>query len=357
MNEDPDLAPPRVPRRLRTGDTALDEKLRAVLDHLHPTRDRDVLADILVSAAGLLGDKADRLDLKITSAALQEMREAFRAFAPYRNVPKVTIFGSARTAPHDPNYAQARLLAERMAAAEWMVVTGAGPGIMAAGLEGAGRKWSFGVNIRLPHEQGANEFILGDEKLVEMKYFFTRKLMLMKESSGFVSLPGGFGTLDETFELLTLIQTGKAQPAPIVLLDEPGGSYWKGLVRFLVEHVLPHRLVDEADLDLFTLTDDVDLAVAHLVRFRRNFHSIRWLGRELIVRMRHAPTDGELAELESRFGSLARDGSVHRAEPSAAERSDDDGLDLARLRLAYDGFQAGRLNLLIEALNSLPSLD
>src|SRR3990170_1641183 len=150
------------------------------------------------------------------------MREAFSVFAPYRHIPKVTMFGSARTLPEDPLYAQARDLAAALAARDWMVVTGAGPGIMAAGLEGAGRDHAFGINIRLPFEQGANEFIAADPKLVEMKYFFTRKLMLMKESDGFIVLPGGFGTLDETFELLTLIQTGKAEPSPIVLLEVPG---------------------------------------------------------------------------------------------------------------------------------------
>src|SRR5947208_5305140 len=157
-----------------------------------------------------------------------------------------------------------------------MVVTGAGPGIMAAGLEGAGRRNSFGVNIRLPFEQGANPFIAGDEKLISMKYFFTRKLMLMKESTGFVSLPGGFGTLDETMELLTLVQTGKAAPAPIVLLDEPGGTFWSDFVQFLGEDVAPRGLIDEEDLDLITATDDADAAVDELLTFVRDY---RWLRR------------------------------------------------------------------------------
>src|SRR4051794_16285674 len=191
-------------RRRRALDPALSADIDRLIDEAGAVANRDVLRDVFISAVDHAGDSADRLDLKITSAALKEMRDAFRAFAPYKHVPKVTIFGSARTQPDDPSYIQAVDLARELARRGWMVVTGAGPGIMAAGFEGAGRAMSFGVNIRLPHEQDANPLILGDEKLVSMKYFFTRKLMLMKESLGFASLPGGFGTLDETLELLTL---------------------------------------------------------------------------------------------------------------------------------------------------------
>jgi uncharacterized protein (TIGR00730 family) len=349
---------PPAPRsaRSRTGNADLDRLVDSVLDEVAPARDRDVLSDILVSAVGLAGDGADRLDLKITSAALREMRAAFRAFAPYKDTPKVTIFGSARTGPTDPSYGQAKDLASLLAEHGWMVVTGAGPGIMAAGMEGAGREHSFGVNIRLPHEQGANEFIRGDDKLVSMKYFFTRKLMLMKESTGFVSLPGGFGTLDETFELLTLLQTGKAEPAPIVLLDRPGGSFWQAFVRFVNDEVGPRGLVDDDDLDLVLVTDDVAAACEELLGFTRNYRSIRWVGKDLVVRMVHGPTDAELAELQETFGSLSLDGRVRRAEPSSAELADGDAVDLARLVLRYDGFQAGKLRRLINALNALPSL-
>ncbi|MGI9119014.1 MAG: TIGR00730 family Rossman fold protein, partial [Acidimicrobiales bacterium] len=222
-------------RANRTGDDAQDQRLVELLDAAGATADRDQLFEILASAVLLAGDGAHRLDLKITNAALKEMRAAFHMFAPYRDVPKVTIFGSARTRPEDPLYAQTHDLAAALAERGWMVVTGAGPGIMAAGMEGAGREHAIGVLIRLPFEGGANPFIVGDEKLIEMKYFFTRKLMLIKESAAFVALPGGFGTLDETFELLTLVQTGKAEPVPIVLLDTPGGSYWQAWQRF-VEH-------------------------------------------------------------------------------------------------------------------------
>jgi uncharacterized protein (TIGR00730 family) len=348
---------PRRAPALGTGDPDLDQELQGILDRVGADTDRDVLFEILVSATLLAGDRADRLDLKITSAALKEMRAAFRAFAPYQSVPKVTIFGSARTLPDDPSYTQARELAHRLAADGWMVVTGAGPGIMAAGLEGAGRASAFGVNIRLPHEQGANAFIAGDEKLISMKYFFTRKLMLMKESKGFVSLPGGFGTIDETFELLTLLQTGKAEPAPIVLLDEPGGTFWDGLLRFLKDDVAPRHYVDVEDFDLFLVTDSVEAAASELTTFTRNYHSIRWVGDRLVVRMRRGPTDDELADLVEEFGSLATDGRIVRTDALPVEVSGHDHVELDRIVLRYNGFEPGRLRCLINTLNALPSLD
>ena len=343
-------------RRPTTGDEALDAKLTELLDEAGATANRDLLFEILKSAVGIAGDGVDRLDAKITNAALKEMRAAFRAFAPYHDVPKVTIFGSARTLPEDPSYVHARELAERLASEGWMVVTGAGPGIMAAGLEGAGREHAFGVSIQLPFETSANAFIAGDQKLISMRYFFTRKLMLMKESSGFVSLPGGFGTLDETFELLTLIQTGKADPAPIVLLDEPGGAFWKGFDRFVREEVASRHLVDEDDLDLYLLTDDVDVAANEVLTFTRSYHSLRWVGDRLVLRLRHAPTDDELADLHARFGPIATDGRIERTAPLSPEVKDNDEVDLPRLVLRYNGFAAGELRRLINALNTLPSV-
>ena len=190
---------------------------------------------------GLITDDPDTLDLKIASAAITEMRDAFAMFAPYKGVPKVSIFGSARTEPDDPLYDQTRRVAKQLADAGWMVVTGAGPGIMEAGMEGAGVERSIGVSIRLPFETGANSIIADDDKHVSMKYFFTRKLMLVKESAAFICLPGGFGTLDETFELLTLTQTGKGIPVPIVFLDTPGDPYWEQVHDFVSDHLVHTR--------------------------------------------------------------------------------------------------------------------
>jgi uncharacterized protein (TIGR00730 family) len=341
--------------RYRTGDEELDRELLSVLDRLGVEDDRDQLFEIMVSAVLLAQDGADRLDLKITNAALKEMRRAFRAFAPYHDLPKITIFGSARTAPTDPLYEQTRELAATMADRGWMVVTGAGPGIMAAGLEGAGREWSFGVSIRLPVEESANEFIAGDDKLVSMKYFFTRKLELIKESRGFMILPGGFGTLDEAFELLTLQQTGKSVPAPIVFLETPGGTYWHHWRSFLAEEVAPRGLIDEEDLDFFLVTDDARAAADEIVGFYRNYHSIRWVGRTLVVRLRAEPTDEELARLREEFTDLVVEGTIDKVEPLPPEVQDDDDLDLPRLAFVFDVHRYGRLRALINALNALPS--
>ncbi len=304
----------------------------------------------------LAADDTDRLDLKIANAALKEMRHAFRLFAPYQGIRKVTMFGSARTLPDDPLYAQARSFAAAIAAEGWMVVTGAGPGIMAAGLEGAGRKMSFGINIRLPFEQDPSPFIGGDAKLIEMKYFFTRKLALMKESSGFIVLPGGFGTLDECLELLTLIQTGKAAPAPIVCLEVPGGTSWHTWQRFMTDQVLAAGLVSADDMHLMSITDNVPAAVDELTTFYRNYSSLRYVGDLLVLRLTYPPTPAELETLSEQFADICIEGGIEATPPLPPEVADDDELDLARVVLQFDRRQHGRLRELIDALNRLSSV-
>ena len=328
------------------------DKIDELLELAGAARNRDLLVDILRTAVGLAGDDVDRLDLKITASALREMRTAFAMFRPYHDTAKVTIFGSARTRPDDPLYDQTRRLAADFAAAGWMVVTGAGPGIMAAGIEGAGRENSFGITIRLPFEEAANEFIQGDDKLVAMKYFFTRKLMLVKESAGFVALPGGFGTQDETFELFTLQQTGKSVPAPVVLLDTPGGTYWHSWLEFVTDELVANGLVSPGDLDLFLITDDVDAACQEITGFYRNYHSIRWSGDRLVVRMRQAPTDEQLAALNEKHGHLLLHGEIEVAEPTPAERSGNDHLELARLAMTYDKYRQSSIHGIIRDVNA-----
>jgi len=333
----------------------VDDVVQQLLEASGATANRDVLRDILRTAAGLAGDDADRLDLKITAAALKEMRAAFAMFEPLKGHPKVTIFGSARTSPTDPLYAQARQLAERLAHVGWFVITGAGPGIMQAGAEGAGPERAIGISIRLPFEEQPSDLLAGGDRVVAMKYFFTRKLMLIKESNAFVCLPGGFGTQDETFELLTLLQTGKATPAPVVLLDVPGGTYWTRWVAYLDAELVGKGLVSPDDHDLFHATDDVEAAVESIQRFWRSYHSIRWVGDRLVIRLRHRPTPQEMAGLNQRFRDLLLQGDIELSEPLAAEVADRDELDLARLVMRYDARRAGRLRSLIDALNDLPS--
>ncbi len=234
-----------------------------------------------------------------------------------------------------------------------MTVTGAGPGIMTAGMEGAGRANAFGVNIRLPFEQGANAFIAQDPKLVEMKYFFTRKLMLIKESDGYVVLPGGFGTLDEAFELLTLLQTGKAEPAPVVLLDVEGGTYWEAWERFVVEQVDAGGYVTPGDECLWLRTDSVDVAAQELLGFYANYHSLRWVGRDLILRVQRLPNEQQLRDLNVEFDDMLQEGTIRIGETSRSERADNDVVDLGRLALRFDKFSYHRLREFINALNKL----
>ncbi|MEM1332814.1 MAG: TIGR00730 family Rossman fold protein [Actinomycetota bacterium] len=311
------------------------------------------MAEQLVSEAlGLVTDEPDTLDLKIATAALTEMRAAFKVFAPFKDERKVSIFGSARTEPDDPLYDQARRLAASLAERGWMTVTGAGPGIMQAGMEGAGRDRSIGVSIRLPFESGANSIIAGDEKHIAMRYFFTRKLMLIKESQAFVCMPGGFGTLDETFELLTLMQTGKGLPVPVVLLDAPGDPYWESIDELVQSQLAARGLVSADDRGLYTITDSCDTACAVIEGFYANYHSIRFVGDRLVMRLRQAPADQQLAELNDRFAHLLASGSIVRAEPTRVERRDDDHVDLERIAFDFTKHGYGDLIALIGEVNA-----
>ena len=330
-------------------------RLNDLLDSLDVRSNRDQLVDIFETVVRMATSGTDRLDLKITNAALKEMAEAFAMFAPYKSERKVTMFGSARTLPTDPLYAQARDLAAALARHGWSTVTGAGPGIMAAGLEGAGADKAFGINIRLPFEQGANDFIKDNPKLVSMKYFFTRKLMLIKESFAYVVLPGGYGTLDEAFELLTLLQTGKAEPAPVVLLEVPGYQYWRAWERFVAEEVASRGLISAGDESLYLIADTVEDAAAEILNFYRNFHSLRWVGDTLVLRLETRPTEDEVAALSDRFAD-AMTGRIRILDgPLPAERRSDDFPDLPRVSLRFDRMSYSRLRQLIDALNRLPS--
>ena len=337
--------------RYRTGDRALDEMVAALVDRSAGDRDPDLIFELIVSAVRLARDHADRGDLKMANAALKEMRYSFHVFEPYRAQRKVAMFGSARTQPDDPLYDQARRLAAAVAAHDWMVITGAGPGIMEAGIEGAGPDRAFGVSIRLPFEAVTSQLVADDPKLVNFRYFFTRKVTFVKEADAFVLLPGGFGTLDEAFELLTLVQTGKAQPGPIVLLDTPGGTYWERWLAFVREELLENRYVSEHDLGLLSVTDDVDVAVRHVMDYFRNYRSQRFVDGRLVLRFGHAPDDETLAALSDEFADIVRRGRLERAEATPAERADHDDVDAERVAFWFDRRGWSRLRELIERLN------
>jgi uncharacterized protein (TIGR00730 family) len=330
----------------------IDAAIKAIIDEAGIAYNKGLITSILETGVALGTDDTTRLDLKITSAAISEMREAFALFRPYADRPKVTVFGSARTMVDTTLYQHTRNLAAALAQRGWMIVTGAGPGIMQAAAEGAGPEMSLGVSIQLPFEEKPSD-AAAESPRVEMKYFFTRKLMLVKESRGFVCMPGGFGTMDEMFELLTLQQTGKAEPQPIVLLDEPGGKFWAKLAEYVEKTMVPAGVISPDDLERVLITDSVDHAVEEILGFWRNYHSLRWVGDRLILRMQVAPSDSELEELNERFGGVVSNGPISRTQPHEHEVRGNDHLDLPRLVLTPEQRHIGSLHHLIRAINAI----
>ncbi len=338
------------------GDEALDRRIRDLARDAaggRPHDDTDLVAEMIVSALKLARDDADRGDLKLINNALKELRYSFRVFSHYRGTRKVTIFGSARTPPEDPNYQLAADFARHMVETQgWMVVTGAGPGIMEAGSMGAGREYGFGVNIRLPFEDAANPYI-HESRLINFKYFFTRKLLFMKESHAFALFPGGFGTLDEAFELLTLIQTGKSDMHPIVLIEAPGTGYWERWLDFVADGPLKHGMILPEDLGLLLYTNSLDEAAQEVLTFYANYHSQRFVRGHLVLRLQQAPTAGQLEEINQSFTDILVDGEIEAIDATPEEIEDRDHLELARLRLHFNRRSLGRLRALIDHLNSL----
>ena len=329
----------------------LEALVASYVDDL-PQADAKLAREIVLTALKLSREQVSRLDRKIVNTALKEMRHAFRVFAPYKGIRKVTIFGSARTEKGDPEYIVTRDFSRAMAEREWMVITGAGPGIMEAGHEGAGDKLSFGVNIRLPFEAKPNPVIANDSKLINFKYFFTRKLTFMKEADAFVLVPGGFGTMDEAFELLTLVQTGKSDLHPIVLLDPPGGTYWEKFDEYLRSELLTRGYVGEDDLALYRRVDDVDEAVQEIDQFYRVYHSQRMVGNRLILRLNLMPDEETLHRLSEEFTDILH-GPIEPTKATSSEMRDKDVPDLPRIALPFDRHHVGRLRTLIDRLNEL----
>lgn len=314
---------------------------------------QDAVTDIIENALKLLVDVQDTGDVRVIQTAVRELRYAYRLFAPYANKRKATIFGSARTLPSKLEYQQAVEFGRKIVQAGWMVITGAGPGIMQAGHEGAGAENSFGANIRLPWEQGANPVIAQDKKLVTFKYFFTRKLTFIRHSDAIVLFPGGFGTMDEGYEAITLMQTGKSQLMPLVLVDIPGGTYWKTWDRQVREHLLRDQLISPEDLNLYRITDNADEAVKLITRFYRNFHSTRFVKDLFVIRLKHAPTDTALEALNEDFADLIIGAPIKRIEPTPEEREDHDELGLQRIAFGFNRRDYGRLRQLVDVLNGL----
>lgn len=312
----------------------------------------DLVDRIKESADKLAKDGSSRGDLKLLSRAIRELRYGFKVFAPYRHRRKVTIFGSARTPEDAPSYAQAVQFGRAMAENDWLVITGAASGIMEAGHRGAGREHSMGLNIMLPFEQDANPIIVGDHKLVNTKYFFTRKVMFVKECDAVVCLPGGFGTLDEALEVLTLLQTGKRDMVPIVFLDAPGADYWSAFNDFIIDRLLRDGMISPQDLSLYKLTDDCQTAIDEVLNFYSNYHSMRYVRNNLVVRLQQRLDATLVADLNEHFADILNSGEFHQSDALPAEMSEEDIVHLPRLVFSFDRRSHGRLRQLINCVNA-----
>ncbi|MGA2660841.1 MAG: LOG family protein [Verrucomicrobiota bacterium] len=334
-------------------DAELKRRIQELIDYKGGGFNPEDVADIIENALKLLADVKDSGDVRVIRTAVRELRYAFRLFAPYGQVRKVTIFGSARTLPSRLEYQQAVEFGGKIAQAGFMVITGAGGGIMQAGHEGAGLERSFGANIRLPWEQAVNPVIREDKKLVTFKYFFTRKLIFIRHSDAIALFPGGFGTMDEGYEALTLMQTGKSQLMPLVLIDRPGGTYWKTWDKHVREQLLRDLLISPDDLNLYQITDDTDQAVKLITRFYRNFHSSRFVKDLFVIRLKHPPTDTALQALNEDFADIIIGPEIKRLEAAPEEIADGEFVDLPRIGFGFNRRDYGRLRQLIDALNGL----
>lgn len=328
-------------------------QLQILLDSSEDDPQTNLMKEILANVLKLHDAQLELLDLKIINRTLKELRHAFGVFHDYRDRPKISIFGSARTLPSDPVYQLASRFARRVVQEGYMVITGGADGIMRAGQEGAGRENSFGVNIMLPFEQGANPTIADDPKLITFKYFFTRKLIFQKEADAIALFPGGFGTHDEGFEVLTLAQTGKSDPKPIVCLQTPDCQYWDHWRAFFKEDLLSRGLINQEDLSLFRIVDSEEAAVQEILTFYRRYHSLRFVGRQLAMRLKTPITQAQLVQINERFTDILHDGSFTLRDALPEELDEPALRDLPRLVFAFNRRSAGRLRQLIDHLNHL----
>jgi hypothetical protein len=334
------------------GIESLQTDLAALIDQLPSLEHGKWIQRALSLLVQLTKEEIDRLDWKILTACVQDMERAFQVFYPYRHVRKVTIFGSARIEPNSPEYELAAEFARYLTQQGFMVITGAGGGIMEAGNKGAGAENSFGLNIQLPFEQGANPFIEGDPKLIDFKYFFTRKLFFLRESDAIALFPGGFGTQDEAFECLTLCQTGRSGPVPLVLIDRAGGTYWQEWDAYIRKHLIQRGLVSPEDSSLYTITDNLDVAYEAINSFYRVYHSSRYVGDRLIVRLKSELSDADVEELNANFSDILVKGRIEKSRV-LPEETPDETTELPRLVFYFNRRDSGRLYQMIATISQM----
>ncbi|MEG4302288.1 LOG family protein [Microcoleus sp. D3_18a_C4] len=334
------------------GFESLQAEVMDLLDRLPMLKHSEWIERSLSTIVQMAREDLDRLDLKIIAASLRDMESAFEMFYPYRHVRKIVIFGSARVSPQSAEYLMARDFARAMAQQGFMVITGGGGGIMQAGNEGATAERSFGLNIQLPFEQSSNPFIAGDPKLLNFKYFFTRKLFFLRESDALALFPGGFGTLDEAFECLTLTQTGKFGPAPLVLIDRPGGDYWHDWNYFVQKQLRGRGLISADDRSLYTITDDVNVACEAIGSFYLVYHSCRYVREKLVIRLKTELSEENVDLLNTDFSDIVVTGKIEKSQALPPEIGDAT-FDLPRLTLHFNQRDLGRLYQLIAAINQM----
>ncbi len=339
-----------LPEDQRSFHHAHDNDVQPEEEHRPPGIEQYV-QQIKETADKLLRDHASRGDVKLLATALRELRYSFKVFSAYRNRRKVTVFGSARLPQDHPACRQAAEFGRRMAEAGYMVITGAAQGIMEAGHVGAGREASIGINILLPFEQEANPVIAGDSKLMHLKYFFTRKLLFVKESDAIALFPGGFGTQDEGFEVLTLIQTGKSHLFPVILVESPGDDYWQRWLSFVNDVLVARKLIAPFDLALFKMTSSVEEAVEEVLTFYRVYHSMRYVRGDLVLRLQRKLSEACLAKVRAEFKDILKGGTFEQTGALPAEASEPQLAELPRIKFRFDRHKLGRLRMLIDMIN------
>jgi uncharacterized protein (TIGR00730 family) len=330
-------------------DEAIDRLIELVGDVHYP----EIVREMILAALKAGQEEKLRGNLRLISSTMKEMRFTGKIFGPYSDVRKVTVFGSARTKPDEPVYEMARLFGQRLAETGYMVITGAGPGIMSAVNHGAGPEHSFGVNIRLPFEQEPNPVLIGNPRLITYKYFFNRKVAFVKEADAIALFPGGFGTLDEAMETLTLIQTGKRDPLPLVLIDEPGGTYWSRWLKFFREELLSEGYIEESDFNLFERVDSIDTAIDRINRFYRRYHSVRYVGQKLVIRLISSIDPQSVKKLNKDFADiLDQGGKIYLSDALPEEADEPEVMNLPRLIVDFNFKDYGRLRNFIYEINS-----
>ena len=335
----------------KMGNNSLTADVTELLKSLPELKYEKWISRSLESIVKMSSTEVERLDWKILSSCLYDLERGFATFYPYRHVRKITIFGSSRTPENTAEYNMAKDFARMIAKQGFMVMTGAGGGIMRAGNEGAGMENSFGLNIQLPFEQKSNPFMEGN-KLINFKYFFTRKLFFLKESDALVLFPGGFGTLDEAFESLTLTQTGKYGPAPLILIDKPGGDYWQDWNGFIEKQLLGRGLISSQDPNLYTITDDLEVACRAIADFYRVYHSSRFVKDLFVIRLKSELSDENVEKLNQDFRDILVKGKIEKSKVLPQEIGDETD-HLPRLIMYYDRQYAGRLYQAIAAINQM----